>query len=123
MNTLGIWLLKMGGQIVKSIEGLVLPDRSSLIQKHLLSSRDLGIKTRLRISKCYIWSTLLYGAETWTLSSRSRHRLEAFEMWLLRRILRISWFEMKTNEDVLTLAGERSSLIKESHLLWTHPQI
>ena len=56
----------------------------------ILTSRNISIELRSRIAKCYIWSTLLYGAETWTLTKVTFDKLEAFEMWLYRRMLRIS---------------------------------
>ena len=67
----------------------------------ILTSRNISIKLRSRIATCYIWSTLLYGAETWTLTKVTSDKLEAFEMWLYRRMLRISWKEHKTNGEVL----------------------
>ena len=50
-----------------------------------LTSRNISIELRSRITKCYIWSTLSYGAETWTLTKVTSDKLEAFEMWLYRR--------------------------------------
>ena len=67
----------------------------------ILTSKNISIELRSRIAKCYIWSTLLYGAETWTLTKVTSDKLEAFEMWLYRRMLRISWKEHKTNGEVL----------------------
>ena len=63
----------------------------------ILTSGNISIELRSHIAKCYIWSTLLYGAETWTLTKVTSGKLEAFEMWLYRRMLRISWKEHKTN--------------------------
>ena len=57
----------------------------------ILTSRNISIELRSRIAKCYIWSTLLSGAETWTQTKVTSDKLEAFEMWLYRRMLRISW--------------------------------
>ena len=51
----------------------------------ILTSRNISIELRSRIAKCYIWSTLLYEAETWTLTQITSDKLEAFEMWLYRR--------------------------------------
>ena len=67
----------------------------------ILTSRNSSIELILRIANCYIWSTLLYGAETWTLTIVTSDKLEAFEMWLYRRMFRISWKEHKTNGEVL----------------------
>lgn len=67
----------------------------------LFKSRDLPLNTKMRILRCYVFSTLLYGVESWTLSESSCKKLEAFELWLYRRVLRISWVDHVTNEEVL----------------------
>ena len=77
----------------------------------ILTSRNININVRLRIAKCYIWSTLLYGAEIWTLTKVTSDKLEAFEMWLYRRMLRISWKEHKTNEEVLNKMKTKRTLL------------
>ena len=59
----------------------------------VLTSREVSLDTRIRLLKCYIWSTLLYGCETWALSKIFEKRIEAFEIWTFRRILKISYLE------------------------------
>ena len=49
--------------------------------KSLLSSRNFSINTRIRLTKCYVWSTLLYGAETWTITKTLTKRIDTFVMW------------------------------------------
>ena len=66
---------------------------------------------RKRILQCYIWSTLLYRCETWTLTKTMESKLEAFEMWAYRRILGVSWTEHETSEEVLRMANTTSSLL------------
>ena len=61
--------------------------------RDVLCCRRLPLTSRLRLLKCYVWSTLLYGVETWTESKTSENRLNAFEMWSLRRMMRVSWIE------------------------------
>ena len=61
--------------------------------------------------KCYVWSTMLYGCETWSISKVMRDRLEAAEMWLLRRMLRIPWTARMTNEEVRERAGVKREVI------------
>ena len=68
----------------------------------ILTSGNISIDLRSRIVKCYIWSTLVYGAETWTLTKVTSDKLEAFEMWLYRRMLRISWKNTKLMEKFYT---------------------
>ena len=63
--------------------------------------------------KCYVWSTLLYGSETWTMKKDMINRLEAMEMWILRRMMRIPWTARITNEEVMRRAGVQRTLIKE----------
>ena len=80
--------------------------------KHVLSSRNISINTRMRLMKCYVWSTLLYGAETWTITKTLTKRIDAFEMWTYRWMLRISWKEHKSNEEVLNMMKTSLKLMK-----------
>ena len=66
----------------------------------VLKSRNIDLQLRIRVLKCYVMTTLLYGCETWTLSGDMMKQLEAVEMWFLRRMLRISWIEKVTHEEV-----------------------
>ena len=59
-----------------------------------------------------VWSIVLYGSETWTMRTEDIRKLEAFEMWLRRRMERISWTQHKTNEEVLKIVGEERMIIK-----------
>ena len=79
----------------------------------LLSCRGINLKTRLRAIKCYIWLTLLYGAETWTITKSLLSRLDAFEMWVYRRVLKISWTEKITNEEVLRRMGTGREIVRK----------
>ena len=77
----------------------------------ILSSRDTSIDTRKRIVKCYIWATFLYGSETWTLTKSVAKKINAFEMWIYRRMLRIPWTARKANNEILTMIGSRQLLL------------
>ena len=59
-----------------------------------------------------VWSVLLYGSETWTLKTADVKRLESFEMWVWRRMGKISWTERVSNDEVLRIVGEERTLIK-----------
>ena len=67
----------------------------------IFTSRNISLSTKIRLNKCYIWSIFMYGCETWTLTVSVEKRIEAFEMWLYRRITRTSWKEKKTNQEIL----------------------
>ena len=75
----------------------------------MLTNHDLSLKMKLRLAQCYIWSTLLYGCETWSLTPTLEKKLRSFEMWTYRRLGRISWKEKKTNKAVLNMFGLKST--------------
>lgn len=78
----------------------------------IFKSHDLTIETKVKLLKCYIFSILLYGVESWTLNKKLIKKIEACEMWLYRRVLRISWTEHTTNEEVLKRMKKDKELVK-----------
>ena len=80
--------------------------------KSIFTNRNIRLSTKVNTLKAYIWSILMYGCECWTLTKDLERRLEAAEMWYLRRIMRISWTEKKSNEEVMEMAGYKRSLLK-----------
>lgn len=86
--------------------------RSTFIRmRSVFKDRDLHINTKMRLLRCYVFSVLLYGVESWTLTETSLKKIEAFEMWLYRRILRISWVDHVTNAEVLRRMNKTTELI------------
>ena len=70
-----------------------------------LLRNNISIKTKKKILQCYINSVFMYGCESWTITEEIRRRIEAFEMWCYRRMLKIKWTDRVTNEEVLRRAG------------------
>ena len=66
-----------------------------------------------RFLKCYVWSTLLYGSEVWTLSTKMLNKREATEMWFLRMMQMISYTEYVTNVEVLRRTNTKRKLLSE----------
>ncbi|KAJ4452251.1 hypothetical protein ANN_03769 [Periplaneta americana] len=58
----------------------------------LKASKPLEKELKKRLKKCFVWSVALYGAETWTLRRSEEERIEAFEMWIWRRMELFEWF-------------------------------
>ena len=114
------------GKCDKEIKGRIGIARTAFeSMAKILTSRNISIELRSRIAKCCIWSTLLYGTETWTLTKVTADKLEAFEIWLYRRMLRISWEEHKTNGEILHKMNTKRSLLntikkKEMSIFWTY---
>ena len=74
-------------------------------KKATILKSKISMKTRIIILTCYVFSVLSYGCETWTYSKAIYHKINAFEMWCYRRMLRISWTSHTTNIDVLQTIG------------------
>ena len=72
---------------------IALAKYSFKIMKHLLTNNRVRMETRIRALKTYVWSTLMYGSESWTITRELKAKLKAAEMWFYRRMLRISWRE------------------------------
>ena len=68
--------------------------------------------TKFRVLKTYVWSTLTYGCECWTITSDIEKKIEAAAIWFIRRMLRISWTEKKPNVNVLREGNVQRSLLK-----------
>ena len=66
----------------------------------------------MRVLKCYVWATLLYGCETWTVKKKMEEKIEAAEMWFLRRMLRVPWTARISNEEVMRRVDVERNLLK-----------
>ena len=80
--------------------------------KSIFTNRNIRIYTKINTLEAYIWSVRLHGCECWTLTKDLRRRLEAAEMRYIRRRMRITWTEKKSNEEVMEMAGHKKSLLK-----------
>ena len=77
------------------------PKSTFLRMKKIFSSRDITLHLKLKLVKCYIMPIMSYAAETWTMYKTMEKKIEAFEMWIFRKLGRISWKDKVTNEDVM----------------------
>lgn len=68
--------------------------------ERIWKGKDISIKIKKRLIQALIHPVAMYGCETWTLKSEEKRRIQAFENWCWRRMLRISWKEKKTNESI-----------------------
>jgi len=79
--------------------------------KKVFSDRTLSLKLRLKMIQCYVFPIVLYGMEGWTLTQKLEEKINAFEMWIYRRILKISWRDHVTNKDVLKRMNTERNLL------------
>jgi len=82
-------------------------------KKRALFTSTLDLKLRKKLVKCYVWSTALCGAETWTIGAVDQKHLESFEMWCWRRMGKISWTDHVRNEEVLLRVKEQRNILHE----------
>ena len=80
--------------------------------KELMKS-NVNMKTKKRLLNTYIFSLLTYGCEAWTIGREAARRINAFEIWCYRRILKISWINRTTNKEVFDRIKEKPTLLKK----------
>ena len=114
-NYLGTWLCEDCSSDVE-VKCRIEKARSSFVRfRNILTNTEFDLNLKIRFTKCYVWSVLLYGMEGWTLKVNTMNRLKAFEMWVYRRILKVPWTARRTNEEILERIGrgrELMSIIK-----------
>jgi len=76
-------------------------DKQVLMNKNKLFMGSLIIELKKRIVKSVLWSVVLYASETWSMTQADRKRLEAMEMWIWRRMKKISWVGKISSAEVL----------------------
>ena len=67
----------------------------------ILKSRDITLATKVRLIKAMVFPVVMYGCESWTVKKAERRRIDAFELWCWRRLLRVSWTARKSNQSIL----------------------
>lgn len=82
-----------------------------LKMKKVVCSHDLNLALRTRMLRCYVFSVLLHGVETWTLTEASMKRIGAFEMWCYKKMLKIKWTEHMSNVEVLSRMNKEREVI------------
>ena len=92
----------------------------------IFKSRDITLLTKLRLVKAMFFPVVMYGCESWTVKKAERRRIDAFELWCWRRLLRVPWTARRSNQSILkeispgiSLEGMMLKLIIQSfgHLL------
>src|SRR6218665_267143 len=79
--------------------------------KQIWKSHGIKLTIKVRLMKALVWPVATYGCKSWTIKKRDERRIEAFEIKCIRRILRVSWTQKKTNEWVLETAGMERGLL------------
>ena len=67
----------------------------------ILKSRDITLLTKVHIFKAMIFPVVLYGCDSWTIKKAEHRRINTFELWCYRRLLRVSWTSRRSNQSIL----------------------
>ena len=76
----------------------------------ILKSRDITSLTRVRLVKAMVFPVIMYGCESWTVKKAERRRIDAFEPWCWRRLLRVPWNARRSNQSILKEISPEYSL-------------
>jgi len=131
-NTRGKMNITVGGQKIEQVESFkylgstitedgrceqeikirIALAKEAFNKREELLLRKFKNSVKKKIVKTLVWTTLLFGCETWTLKKEEIRRLEAFELWSWRRMEKIKWSDRITNEEVLRRVGETQQIIE-----------
>ena len=67
----------------------------------ILKSRDITLPTKAHLVKAMVFSVVMYGCESWTIKKAEHQRIDAFELWCWRRLLRVHWTARRSNPFIL----------------------
>ena len=67
----------------------------------ILKSRDITLSTKVHLVKATVFPIVMYGCESWTIKKAERRRIDAFELWCWRRLLRVPWTARRSNQSIL----------------------
>ena len=67
----------------------------------ILKSRDITLPTKVHLVKVIVFPVVMYGCESWTVKKAEHQRIDAFELWCWRRLLRVLWTARRSNQSIL----------------------
>ena len=76
----------------------------------ILKSRDVILQTKVRLVKAMVFPVVRYGYESWTIKKAERQRIDGFELWCWRRLLRVLWTARRSNQSILKEISPEYSL-------------
>ena len=108
-------MTKEGDSITDIKKRLAMAKTNAIKLSRVWQSSDISLSLKKNLAKSLIWSTALYGCESWTLKNEAEKRIQSFEMWLWRRLLGVTWQEHRTNISVRNDVGvpEKKGLLAE----------
>ena len=90
------------GDCSHEIKRCLLLGRKVMTQpRHHIENRDITLPTKVRLVKAMVFPVVIYGCESWTINKAECRRIDAFELWCWRRLLRVPWTARRSNQSIL----------------------
>ena len=83
---------------------LLLRRKAMTKLESILKSRDITLPTKVRLIKAMVFPVVMYGYQSWTVKKAERRRIDAFELWCWRRLLRVPWIAGRSNQSILKIS-------------------
>ena len=80
---------------------LLLGRKVMIKLESILKSRDITLPTKVHLVKAIVFPVVMYGCESWTVKKAEHQRIDAFELWCWRRLLRVPWTARRSNQSIL----------------------
>ena len=87
---------------------LLLGRKAMTFPDSILKSRDITLPTKVRLVKAMVFPVVMYGCKSWTVKKAERGRIDAFELWCWRRLLRVPWTARRSNQSIRKVNPECS---------------
>ena len=103
-QTLSFWAPKSLQMVIaaKKLKRCLLLGRKVMTNLgSILKSRDITLSTQIHLVKAMVFPVVMYGRQSWTIKKAERQRIDAFELWCWRRLLRVPWTARRSNQSIL----------------------
>ena len=107
---LGSWITE-DGKCAEEVKNRIGQAKAEFWNNKEFLRSNLKLDLKLRLLRTYIFPIVSYASETWTYNSNIKNKINAFEMWCYRRILKIAWTDKITNEEICNRIDRKESLI------------
>src|SRR5574340_975612 len=91
-----MWLVDLGRKVMTNLDSI-------------FKSRDITLPTKVCLVKAMVFPVVTYGCESWTVKTAECRRIDAFELWCWRRLLRVPWTARTSNQSILKRSEEHTS--------------
>ena len=116
-NSDGFSFLFLGSKIIANVDFGHEIKRCLLLERKvmtnldsILKSRDITLPTKVRLVKAMVFPVVMYECESWTIKKAEHQRIDAFELWCWRRLLRVPWTARRSNQSILKETSPGCSL-------------